>query len=1082
MLACATPLAALTFNVDTTADTPDANTADGVCADGGGNCSLRAAVMQSNASSGSDTINLPAGTYSLTIGSASSDLDASVGDLDLSSGGVSFVGASADTTIIDASGISHRIFQIPVDLFFSGSVSFSDLTLQGGNSSGVGGGAAIDAGSRFAASLNLTRVVVTSNTGGSAIRTLTDTVINESVVSNNSGNGLFQTNDAVNPGDNIKTLDIADSTFEGNGLSGIAIGNNDGGSLVNSTMSGNGSNGVSAQFTGGTDFVITNSTIASNGLDGISGVGYTFSGFPVRPDILVRNSIIADNVRSDVTTPALDAQAEVPQSDGFNVVSDNSAAGNFTGPSDLNNTDPMLLPIALNAPGATRTHALSPDSPAVDLASASYAPGTDQRGVTRPQGAGDDSGAYEFEPTFSDLGVGKTADVASAGLGDPVVFTIVVANSGPDAVTGALVSDDPGPTFTNASWTCSASAGSSCTASGGGAIGDLADILAGGQVTYTLNTVVAMDASAGIADNTAEVTLPGGAADPNPPDNADTASVEIIDLPPTAVDDVASVLEDSGTTTIDVLANDTDPDGGPLMIMSATQPADGSVVVAPDGLSLSYTPDAETCNDGAPTDDFGYTLNGGSSATVAVSVACVNDAPSFVPGPDPMLPGGTTGPQSFTGWVVSVDFGGGEAQAVDSYAVAIVDDPAGILSGGVSIATNGTLSFTLTGAGGTAQLEATVTDDGGTANGGQDTSPPVAFSIDVANEPPVANDDTVTLNEDEAPTVMVAANDTDADGNLNPASANTSCGSCSSTANGVLLNNGDGSFTYTPQADFFGADSFDYEICDSANACDTATVDITVDPVNDPPTFSAGASPSFPAGTSGAQSIDAWPQDIDLGSGEPQAVAGYAVSIVDDPGGILSGPAAISNAGTLSFTLTGAGGVARLEVTLMDDGGTANGGDDLSDPVPFLITVGDALADLAASTLRCSEFAAPEESYAYSFVITNNGPDAVAGVMATHETIAGASINGVSSPDCVISATTVDCDLGVMAAGSVVQVGVSIQVPDVGAQTLTMTTEVVTTSATGDPVPGNGLVETPVEIVPGLITADAFQSCLPAPD
>ena len=46
----------------------------------------------------------------------------------------------------------------------------------------------------------------------------------------------------------------------------------------------------------------------------------------------------------------------------------------------------------------------------------------------------------------------------------------------------------------------------------------------------------------------------------------------------------------------------------------------------------------------------------------------------------------------------------------------------------------------------------------------------------------------------------------------------------------------DGSIDYTPDPDFFGTDSFTYEVCDLAGDCDTATVDITVNPINDPPT------------------------------------------------------------------------------------------------------------------------------------------------------------------------------------------------------------------------------------------------------
>ena len=99
---------------------------------------------------------------------------------------------------------------------------------------------------------------------------------------------------------------------------------------------------------------------------------------------------------------------------------------------------------------------------------------------------------------------------------------------------------------------------------------------------------------------------------------------------PTAVDDAATVVEDSGANAIDVLANDTDPDGGPKSIASATDPANGTVVITGGGTGLTYQPDANYCNDppGTTPDTFTYTLNGGSIATVSVTVTCVADDPT----------------------------------------------------------------------------------------------------------------------------------------------------------------------------------------------------------------------------------------------------------------------------------------------------------------------------------------------------------------------------------------------------------------------------------------------------------------------
>ena len=347
----------------------------------------------------------------------------------------------------------------------------------------------------------------------------------------------------------------------------------------------------------------------------------------------------------------------------------------------------------------------------------------------------------------------------------------------------------------------------------------------------------------------------------------------------------------------------------------------------------------------------------------------------------------------------------------------------------------------------------------------------------VTNQRPTAANDSASVDEDSLVTIAVAVNDTDTDDNLDPTTANTACGTCSLPANGVLTNNGDGTFDYTPAADFFGADSFVYEICDTDGACDTATVNITVDPVNDPPSFAAGADPTFPAGASGVQSIANWPQNIDLGANEVQQVDSYTVITTSDPDSILAGPAAISSGGELTFSLTGASGTAQLEATLIDDGGTANGGNDTSPPVAFSITVRPPEAGMVFAIMRCSTKAAPGEFYPYGFLVENRGPDAAEGVALTHTPIAGATVISISSPDCVENVNTVDCDFGTLAPGQNVPVGLRIVAPTVGAQVLPMT--INGASDTVDPNLGNNDIGATVEIVPSLVIADGFESCGP---
>ena len=109
-----------------------------------------------------------------------------------------------------------------------------------------------------------------------------------------------------------------------------------------------------------------------------------------------------------------------------------------------------------------------------------------------------------------------------------------------------------------------------------------------------------------------------------------TATVSItvtcVDDPPTAVGDSATVAEGSGPNTIDVLANDTDSDGGPKSVASVTQPAHGTAAIlnTPSaGSGISYRPNPGYCG----PDSFTYALNGGSSATVTLTVTCDTTAP-----------------------------------------------------------------------------------------------------------------------------------------------------------------------------------------------------------------------------------------------------------------------------------------------------------------------------------------------------------------------------------------------------------------------------------------------------------------------
>jgi len=109
----------------------------------------------------------------------------------------------------------------------------------------------------------------------------------------------------------------------------------------------------------------------------------------------------------------------------------------------------------------------------------------------------------------------------------------------------------------------------------------------------------------------------------------------------------------------------------------------------------------------------------------------------------------------------------------------------------------------------------------------------VTILVTPVNDAPVAVDDAYEVDEDGVLTVLAAqgvlANDTDVDNDLLTATL------VNGPAHGTLVLAEDGSFVYTPEANFNGTDSFTYKATDGTLESNLATVTITVNPVNDWP-------------------------------------------------------------------------------------------------------------------------------------------------------------------------------------------------------------------------------------------------------
>lgn len=186
------PALAATFTVDSTIDAVDANPGDGLCATGTGECTLRAAIQETNALTGADIVELPAGTYTIAI-SGTGEEAAAAGDLDITDD-LTIRGSGGDLTIVDAAGLDRALH-----VHGPAATSISNSTIRGGSEaasggpySGAGGGILNSGGS-----IILSGVVVSRSTaaGGAGIYntgrlTVEGSRIEENIASAGDGGGI----------------------------------------------------------------------------------------------------------------------------------------------------------------------------------------------------------------------------------------------------------------------------------------------------------------------------------------------------------------------------------------------------------------------------------------------------------------------------------------------------------------------------------------------------------------------------------------------------------------------------------------------------------------------------------------------------------------------------------------------------------------------------------------------------------------------------------------------------------------------------------------------------------------------------
>ncbi|MBI5498098.1 MAG: tandem-95 repeat protein [Deltaproteobacteria bacterium] len=145
-------------------------------------------------------------------------------------------------------------------------------------------------------------------------------------------------------------------------------------------------------------------------------------------------------------------------------------------------------------------------------------------------------------------------------------------------------------------------------------------------------------------------------------------------------------------------------------------------------------------------------------------------------------------------------------------------------------------------------------------------------------------------------------------------------------------------FNYTGNANYFGTDTFTVRCSDAFESAPTTTVNLTINSVNDAPSFTKGADQVINE-DAGAQTVANWATAISVGPANESAQT-LSFTVTNTNTALFSVQPAVSAAGTLTYTaVANAYGMATVSVRAVDTGGTANGGQNQSPIQTFTITV-----------------------------------------------------------------------------------------------------------------------------------------------
>ncbi|OYT86707.1 MAG: hypothetical protein CFE46_14695 [Burkholderiales bacterium PBB6] len=423
---------------------------------------------------------------------------------------------------------------------------------------------------------------------------------------------------------------------------------------------------------------------------------------------------------------------------------------------------------------------------------------------------------------------------------------------------------------------------------------------------------------------------------------------------PIGIAAVADIVDDhvsttaGATSTFNVLANDSFENAG-RVVSGYTTPAHGTVVINAQG-QASYTAAAGYLG----TDTFTYTvLSNGTLETATVTVT-IGAAPNQDPTAAPI-----THAAAQDGQTVSLDVSGaffdGDGDPLTYIATGL---PAGLSIDPQTGVIGGTL-----GSGASSGVASGVYTVTVVASDGRGGSVSQAFQLTVGNPAPTAANDSLTLAEDGSANGSVIGNDSDPDGDALTVDTTPVSG----PAHGTLALNADGSYAYTPHANYAGTDSFSYRLRDADGGTSVATVSITITAVNDAPVATADAF-STPEDTAHTIAVLANDSDAD---GNTLTVTGatalHGTVTINGNGTLTYTPAAnYHGSDTISYTVSdGSGGSSSADVavtvTTVNDAPTSAPVADRSNTVgaAVMVDLSTSFADVDGDALTYSAIGLP---------------------------------------------------------------------------------------------------------------------------